>query len=105
MTDISIGPQVVAFIDQRELAVIKQALTAMADCISLRREVGLPELAATRQAVDQLEDMVTDLKLSLLRHHPDQLELPLGLPAKEGKHEAGHNDASRPAELTDVLGS
>ena len=99
MTDTtSIEPKVVAFVQQRELAVAKDAVKALHDCLALKRELKLPVLDQTRQAIQELEDGIHSLKVELLRsHHPDQLELPLDLPAKEGKHEAGHNDASCPA--------
>jgi hypothetical protein len=57
----------------------------------------------TREAVAELEEMVTSLKLDLLRHHPDQLQLPLDLPdALEGEQKASHQDD---VALVDVLGS
>ena len=63
----------------------------MRDCINLRREIGLPVLDETRAAVDEMEEMIVDLKLELLRHHPEQPPLPgmEDLPvAKEGELEA-----------------
>ena len=82
---------VIAFADRRELIVVRQLVHAMHDAVSLKQELGLPLLPETRRAIDELEAMIVDLKLSLLRHHPDQLELPLDLPdAKEGGQKASH---------------
>jgi hypothetical protein len=90
----SIKPQVVAFIDSHELAVVKQALAAMHDAINLKAEIGLPVLTETRQAVEQLESEIHDLRLALLRqNHPDQpvLDGMEDLPvAKEGEQKASH---------------
>ena len=80
MTDIR--PKVVAFIDQRELSVVREAIRAMRDCIGLRREIGLPVLPETRQAILELEDEIWSLRRKLLRslsHDPEQLMLP-GMP-------------------------
>jgi len=101
----SIKPQVVAFIDSHELAVVKQALAAMHDAVDLKDELGLPLCPETRAAIDELEAMVVSLKLALLRHHPNQLELPLDLPAEEREHEADDDAASCPVLLSNVLGS
>jgi hypothetical protein len=90
MTDTNIEHNV-AFIDQRELSVVRQALEAMRDCIDLKREIGLPVRPETRQAILELEDEIGSLKLELLRApHPDQLMLPgmEDLSTKEGKQEA-----------------
>jgi len=77
MTDTSIKPEVVAFVQQRELAVAKDAVRAIHDCLALKRELKLPVLDQTRQAIQELEDGIHSLKLELLRsHHPDQLTLP-----------------------------
>jgi hypothetical protein len=78
MTDTtSIGPNVIAFVDQRELSVVKQALTAMQDCLALKVEIGLPVLAETRAAIQELEDGIHSLRLALLRSpHADQMVLP-----------------------------
>ena len=89
MTDTNhIKPKVVAFVDQRELNVVRQALKAMRDCIDLKRELGLPVLPETREAILELESEIGSLKLQLLRSpHPDQPTLPgmEDLPvAKEG---------------------
>jgi hypothetical protein len=106
MTEIEY--QVIAYADSRELSVVRELVHAVHDAVSLKAELGLPLLPETRRAIDELEAMIVDLKLALLRHHPDQLELPLDLPAKEGTHEASRhrNDvASRPALVSNVLGS
>jgi hypothetical protein len=101
MTDIQHG--VIAFADRREMTVVRELLAAMRDCVDLKGELGLPLVPETRAAIDELEGMIVELKLALLRmHQPDQLELPLDLPAKEGKE---GKDASCPTELVDVLGS
>ena len=86
MTDIQ--HQVVSFIDTREITVVREALRAVRDCLDLRLEVGLPVPQATRDAVFALADEVSDLKIRLLRHHPEQPPLPgmEDLPvAKEGE--------------------
>jgi hypothetical protein len=71
----------VAFIERRELSVVRQALKAMRDCINLKREIGLPVLAETREAILELVSEIGSLKLQLLRspHQPEQLMLP-GMP-------------------------
>ncbi len=96
MTDPMTNPVInVDFIQQRERSAIKHALAAVMalhDAVSLKHELRLPLLDATREAISELEDQVTSLKLALLRqNHPDQLELPMDLPStKEGEHEASH---------------
>ena len=78
MTDTNIERNV-EFIQRRELAVVKQALTAMRDCLALKREIGLPVLHETREAILELESQILSLKEELLRslsQHPDQLMLP-----------------------------
>jgi hypothetical protein len=103
MTDIMTGT--VEFIQQRESAAVKQALqaaTALRAALALKREIGVPVLAETRDAIAELKERIVSLKLECVRapHHPDQLPLP-GMEdlSKEGKHEAGRhrNDASCPA--------
>jgi hypothetical protein len=87
MTDIEY--RVIAFADKRETTV-RELIRAMHDCIDLKREIGVPLLAETRAAIDDLEDMVGSLKLALLRHHPGQLVLDglgdLSNDANEGEH-------------------
>jgi hypothetical protein len=101
MTDIE--HQVIAYADSRELSVVRHLVHAVHDAISLKGELGLPLLPETRAAIDDLEAMIVDLKLALLRmHHPDQLQLPLEDPdAKEGEDD----DAASCPALVDVLGS
>ena len=70
MTDIQ--HQVIAYADARELSVVRQLVHAVHDAIDVKGELGLPLLPETRAAIDDLEAMIVDLKLSLLRHHPDQ---------------------------------
>jgi hypothetical protein len=89
VTDIE--QSIIAFADRREMTVVRELVRAVRDCIDLKHEIGVPLLPETRAAIDELEDMIVALKLSLLRHHPDQLELPLDLPdAKEGEQKASH---------------
>jgi hypothetical protein len=60
----------IGFIEQHERAVVKQALhaiTALRDGIDLRREIGLPVLAETRDAIVELEDQVASLRVEMLR--------------------------------------
>ena len=72
----NIRPKVHAFVDQRELAVVREALKAMREAIALKRELHLPVLPETRAAIESLEYEVGTLKLEMLRcHHPDQLSL------------------------------
>ena len=50
----------------------------MRDCIDLKRELGLPVLPETREAILELESDILAIKLKVLRsHHPDQLLLDL----------------------------
>jgi hypothetical protein len=45
--------------------------------VCLKRELGLPELPETRQAIQELEDQVHSLKLEMLHSsHPEQPMLP-----------------------------
>jgi hypothetical protein len=75
----------VEFIQQRERSAVKQALhavTALHDALAVKREIGFPVLAETRQAILELQDQVLSLKEELLRslsHDPAQLMLP-GVP-------------------------
>ena len=75
MTDLV--TETVDFIQRRELSAVKQALqavTALHDALALKRELGLPLLHETRQAITELEDEIGSLKLKLLRSpHPDQM--------------------------------
>lgn len=78
MTDLV--TETVDFIQRRESSAVKQALaavTALHDSISLKRELRLPVLDETREAILALEDQILSLKLESLRtqHHPNQLEL------------------------------
>ena len=70
----------VDFIQQRERSAVKQAVaavTALHDALALKQEIRLPVLAETRDAILELEERVTSLKMELLRApHPDQLMLP-----------------------------
>jgi hypothetical protein len=52
-------------------------VTALHDTLALKKEIGLPVLSETRDAITELEERVTSLKLESLRApHPDQLTLP-----------------------------
>ncbi len=86
--------EVIAFVQQRELAAARAAVQALHDCVRLKRATHLPVLASTLRAVEQLESDIHDLRLALLRrNHPDQMELPMDLAApKEGEQEARRND-------------
>ena len=94
MTDTNVERNV-AFIEQRERVVAKQALAAVTDLhdvIALKRQIRLPVLPETRQAIQELEGEIGSLKLKLLRSpQPDQPPLP-GMEdltvAKEGEPEA-----------------
>ena len=79
MTDIMV--ETVDFVQRRESSAVKQALqavTALNDSISLKRELRLPVLDETRAAILELESQILALKLESLRapHNPDQLTLP-----------------------------
>ena len=82
--------EVVAFVQQREIAAAREAVRALRDCVSLKRATHLPVSAETHRAVELLEAEIASLKVALLRrNHPDQMELPMDLPStKEGEHEA-----------------
>src|SRR5271167_4815801 len=90
MTDIMV--ETVDFVQRRESSAVKQALQAVKalhDALALKREIRLPVLAETRDAILELEDRVLALKLESLRapQHPDQLVLPgmENLVPKEGE--------------------
>jgi hypothetical protein len=88
MTDIE--HSTVAFVDIRERTVARQALKAMRDVVDLKAELGLPLLPETREAILELEGMVSTLRLTILRSpHAEQPMLPgMGqdlLAAKEDK--------------------
>ncbi len=89
MTDIQAS--VIAFANQRELTVAKDAVRALHNAVNLKHTLGLPVLPETRQAILELEDEIASLKLELLRSlHPEQMTLPgmEGLVAKESEVEA-----------------
>jgi hypothetical protein len=100
----SIKPPVLAFIDSHELAVVRQALTAMRNAVDLKAELGLPVLAETRDAILELESDILAIKLQVLRSQPPgQMTLPGLEHLGEGKHE--DTSASCPALVSNVLGS
>jgi hypothetical protein len=77
------------------------------DALALKREIRLPVLGETLEAILELESEIGSLKLQLLRsHHPDQIVLP-GMEdlAKDAKHEANDGTASCPALLGNAPGS
>jgi hypothetical protein len=59
------------------MTVVRELLAALRDCIDLKAELHLPLVPETRVAISEMEDAISPLKLAMLRHHPDQLELPL----------------------------
>jgi hypothetical protein len=83
--------EVVAFVQQREIAAAREAVRALRDCVSLKRATHLPVSVETCRAVEQLETEIHSLRLALLRqNHPGQPALP-GMDdlheAKEGEQE------------------
>jgi hypothetical protein len=75
--------ETIDFIQRRELSAVKQALqavTALHDALALKREIRLPVLAETRDAILELEDQILALKLESLHalSHPDQPRVPPG---------------------------
>ena len=59
-----------SFIERRESSAVRQALqavTALHDALALKREIRLPVLSETRDAILELEERVTSLKLQPLR--------------------------------------
>jgi hypothetical protein len=84
--------EVVAFVQQREIAAAREAVRALRDCVSLKRATHLPVSVETHRAVELLEAEIASLKVALLRRNPpDQLELPMDLPStKDGEQKASH---------------
>ena len=79
MTD-QIVAETIDFVQRRESTAVKQALQAvkaLRDSVSLKKELCLPVLAETTEAILELEDQILALKLESLHppHNPDQLEL------------------------------
>ena len=65
MTDILTST--VGFVQRQESTVVAKALEAVEalhDAIALKRSIGLPPLAETVAAINELETMITSLKLT-----------------------------------------
>ena len=73
----------VTFIQRRESSAVKQALaavTALHDALALKREIRLPVLSESRDAILEPEDQIHSLKTELLRSpQPGQMMFP-GMP-------------------------